>query len=75
MSPFRILGLPDDAAGIFALLGGTSLNQTAQLNVDDFGSILVNSATPIPAALPLFLTALTGLGFAAWRRGGRSTAA
>lgn len=31
-------------------------------------SLTVTAATPVPAALPLLVTALAGLGFAGWRR-------
>ncbi len=49
----RVFGIVDPSATEFAL--STTISTTL-------------AATPIPAALPLFLTALGGLGFAARRR-------
>jgi hypothetical protein len=45
----------------------TSLIEGLALDSISIGSVAV-STTPIPAALPLFLSALSGLGFAGWRR-------
>jgi hypothetical protein len=63
--------LPASSSDIIAFLGGASpeaagefrFGGTSGLNFD------INFATtPIPAALPLFASALAGLGFVGWRR-------
>jgi choice-of-anchor C domain-containing protein len=52
-----------------ALTTLTFTNLTGGSNQGVFlDSISVVSATPIPAALPLFLTAAAGLGFVGWRK-------
>jgi hypothetical protein len=50
---------------------GVPLSRRADIAYSFIGSYLVRSTvatTPVPAALPLFLSGLGGLGFAAWRR-------
>src|SRR5262249_313018 len=73
-------GLPTDEASILAYLGGTLINHDAVLGggpdpAHQFGLVFnVDSlnisvaSTPIPAALPLFVSALGGIGLMGWRR-------
>jgi hypothetical protein len=64
--------LPNTASGLIALFGGTSPRAFGEFSYGGVGTVLfdiiVPATTPIPAALPLFASALGGLGFAAWRR-------
>jgi hypothetical protein len=57
------------SAGIVASLakpGGNTANFEGSNSI--VGSFLVQSATPLPAALPLFATGLGALGLLGWRR-------
>jgi hypothetical protein len=66
-----LAGLPTDANGILALLAGGNLRANGTFRLVGYGNIGFNIAfapTPVPAALPLFASALGGLGIAAWRR-------
>jgi hypothetical protein len=59
-------GLPTTSSGLMALLGGTPFRSTGVYELTGFGSvafdIALTATTPIPGALPLFLSALGGLG-------------
>jgi hypothetical protein len=64
----------------FIVDGGWAANGTQDLtltNLDVNGNIYDTSvsATPLPAALPLFATALSGLGLLGWRRKRKALAA
>jgi hypothetical protein len=66
-------GLPTTASGIIAMLGGTLGVASGNFQVGSGGLDHVHfdiafTPTPIPAALPLFVSALGGLGFIGWRR-------
>jgi hypothetical protein len=69
-----LVGLPNTPAALFAMLGGSpSLALgTFNPNGDDgylaFDIAFSTAVTPIPASLPLFASALAGLGFVGWRR-------
>jgi hypothetical protein len=66
-----LAGLPTDPNGILALLGGANPRANGTFNLIGFGNIgfiVTLAPTPVPAALPLFASALSGLGIAAWRR-------
>jgi hypothetical protein len=83
--------IPADLAGFLALFGpnmtatGDVIETSSAVSYAvanfqlDSLSISVNetavSPTPIPATLPLFVSALTGLGWAGWRRRKRASAA
>jgi hypothetical protein len=67
---------------MIALFGGTSPRAYGNFNLHGFGSVFFDitfsatAVTPIPAALPLFVSALGGLGLLNWRRrGSKRTAA
>ncbi len=72
-----LAGLPTTVPGLLALLGGTGGPATGTFS-NGLGSMTFNidavAATPLPAALPLFLSAIGGLGFASWRRKSGATA-
>ncbi len=51
----------------FTRLGGTWSFHDGQVKVTHTGNYLQISAVPIPAALPLFVSALGFLGFAGWK--------
>lgn len=57
----RLQSLGSDGPFNTSLIEGLALDSIA------IGTVAV-SATPIPAALPLFISALSGLGFVGWRR-------
>ncbi len=66
--------LPTTIAGLLTTLGGTLQSATGEAS-NEFGLFDFNidtaapvASTPIPAALPLFLSAVGALGFAGWRR-------
>ena len=69
-------GFPTTAAGLLALLDGIHpqatgtyvLNTLGQVNFDLDLSVAPVAATPVPATLPLFVSALGGLGFVGWKR-------
>jgi hypothetical protein len=69
-----LVGLPNTPAALFAMLGGAPSLALGSYNPDGHvGSVIFDIAfstavTPIPAALPLFASALAGLGFVSWRR-------
>jgi hypothetical protein len=69
-----LASLPTDSSAILALLTGHVLNAVGFYRIDGFGDVSFRLAftpvatTPIPAALPLFVSALGGFGFLAWRR-------
>jgi hypothetical protein len=64
--------LPTDFAGLQALFGGTPFFAGGSLDIKDVGSlgfsVDTSATTPLPAALPLFLAALGGLGMLGRRR-------
>lgn len=66
-----LAGLPGNAYDIIALLGGTGTAKGTFTAPGNGGTLAFNIAltpTPIPASLPLFVSALFGLGIAGWRR-------
>jgi len=68
-----LAGLPDTPTGIMALLAGSPVSARGIFRLIDFGAVTFDIAftpatTPIPATLPLFMSALGGLGFVGWRR-------
>ncbi len=70
-----LAALPADSNGILAALGGDVLQAVGFYQFGDFGFVSFDLAftpavatTPIPATLPLFVSALGGFGFLAWRR-------
>jgi hypothetical protein len=63
-----LAGLPTTPAGILALLGGNVTNAFGAFELTGFGRLEFGfAAAPIPPALPLFVSALAGLGFVGWR--------
>lgn len=66
-----IAGFTSGSPGIFALLYST-ISPDAQFSAGSATVFVTQiaqvAATPIPAALPLFISALGGLGFVGWRR-------
>jgi uncharacterized membrane protein len=77
-SPFVVAGGTDDfffeifnlaTSPTLQLFGYSTSSDSFNVYETNVGSVHVAvSATPIPAALPLFLSALGGLGFVGWRR-------
>lgn len=71
-SLLSLAGLPATPTELIAMLGGTAPSASGHFNIDGYGGvefdIAFTAVTPIPAALPLFATALGGLGFMTWRR-------
>jgi hypothetical protein len=68
-----LAGLPTTSSGLMALLAMTSRNAFGSFDLGGLGVIefsidFATAVTPIPAALPLFASALGGLGFMTWRR-------
>jgi hypothetical protein len=68
-----LAGLPGTPSELIALFGGNSPFAVGTYSLYGYGVIIFDidfttAVTPIPAALPLFASALGGLGFAAWRR-------
>ncbi|MDQ7248054.1 hypothetical protein [Dongia sedimenti] len=69
-----LAALPSTATELIALFGGTTPQARGMYTLDGFGTVMFDIAfsatavTPIPAALPLFLSALGGLGLLARRR-------
>jgi hypothetical protein len=70
-----LAALPTDPSAILAMLGGASPSALGLYEMFGFGRVNFDvafsplvAATPIPAALPLFASALGGLGFIGWRR-------
>jgi hypothetical protein len=78
-----LAGLPTSPSALIALLGGGFSAAFGNYDLAGFGRVSFGIAynlnttpiptatiatTPIPAALPLFASALTGLGFFGWRR-------
>jgi hypothetical protein len=66
-----LAGLPDSPGALLAWLGGTPYLASGNFDFRGFGAVdfdIALTATPIPPALPLFVSALGGLGFMAWRR-------
>jgi hypothetical protein len=67
---------PGAPAEILSIVFNTNSNNTSALDPSgaliplDFsnGQITIRSATPLPAALPLFATGIGGLGLLGWRR-------
>jgi hypothetical protein len=69
-SVFAAVALTDCPAGSCTFFGDFSIPGTPGHDVSgtlNFGSLTV-ATTPIPAALPLLVSALGGLGFVGWRR-------
>ncbi|GAB2179140.1 hypothetical protein [Dongia sp. agr-C8] len=72
---FSLAGLTDWGQ-VPGLLSGSIANLFGSFEVTDLGKVTFSinlaatpvAATPIPAALPLFASALGGLGFFGWRR-------
>lgn len=67
-----LAALPDTSTGIMALLAGSPVFARGIFRLIDFGAVSFDIAftpatTPIPATLPLFVSALGGLGFVRWR--------
>jgi hypothetical protein len=75
-----LAGLPDTATGLMALLGGAPLIARGSFRLLGFGTVDFDiaftpvAATPIPATLPLFVSALGGIGLVGWRRRARGAA-
>jgi hypothetical protein len=66
-----LAGLPNSSSALVAILGGDAPVAQGNFNLTGLGSLSFNialAATPIPATLPLFISALGGLGFMTWRR-------
>jgi hypothetical protein len=68
-----LAALPASSSDIIAFLGGGSPEASGQFNFGalsglNFEIALTTATTPIPPALPLFVSALGGLGFMTWRR-------
>jgi hypothetical protein len=65
-------GLPNSPSALVAWLGSGPFSASGSFNLTGLGSvgfdIALTSTTPIPPALPLFVSALGGLGFMTWRR-------
>ena len=65
-------GLPNTPSALMAMLVGTSPLAIGSFVISSFGrvdfDIAYTATTPIPATLPLFVSALGGLGFIGWRR-------
>jgi hypothetical protein len=64
-------GLPTSSNDIIAFLGGGFLKAAGEFHFGSAGGVsfdLTLATTPVPAALPLFASALGGLGFVGWRR-------
>jgi hypothetical protein len=75
-----LAGLPNSPSALLAFLGGTPTAAYGRFYLNNFGGeikfdLALAATTPIPAALPLFISALGGLGYAGWRRRKRSQAA
>jgi hypothetical protein len=77
--PGTILGALDKncfgsgfCSGTFEISGGSGFTGAA---IDATHLTVTIATTPLPAALPLFASALAGLGAAGWRRRGRSLGA
>jgi hypothetical protein len=63
-------GAPDDE-GAGAIQVGPPVTDFSLGNFQEFssdGTYIIGTATPLPAALPLFATGLGGLGLLGWRR-------
>jgi hypothetical protein len=73
-----LAGLPNTPDGLIAMLGGVAPVTSGQFTLGTFGSVIfqvdlsATAVTPIPAALPLFASAIGGLGFLGWRRKARA---
>jgi hypothetical protein len=69
-----LVGLPTSSSGLIAMLGGPSPSASGFYYVGNLGGSIsfdiafTTATTPIPAALPLFVSALGGLGFMGSRR-------
>jgi hypothetical protein len=66
-----LAGLPTSSSALIAMLGGDSPLTFGFFSLNGLGEVNFNialTATPIPATLPLFVSALGGLGFVSWRR-------
>lgn len=66
-----LAGLPTSTSALMAMLPGDSPVASGSFSLNGFGTVNFNialAATPIPATLPLFVSALGGLGFVTWRR-------
>jgi len=68
-----LVGFPTSAGGVIALLGGAAPVATGRfIAPNQAGSIefafTLAAVTPIPATLPLFASAIGGLGLIGWRR-------
>jgi hypothetical protein len=62
-------GLPTNRSALWALLGGGAPSATGLFsNTGNTLHFNITATTPVPAALPLFISALGGLGLVAWRR-------
>jgi hypothetical protein len=75
--PLETLAGLTDWGQVPALLTGATANFFGKYEVTDLGSVFFSinlaptpavATTPIPAALPLFVSALGGIGFFGWRR-------
>jgi hypothetical protein len=68
-----LVGLPTSSSGILALLAGDVRSAVGSWRVLSIGNIsfaldVATATTPVPATLPLLVSALAALGFAARRR-------
>jgi hypothetical protein len=66
-----LAGLPNSPGALIAMLGGAPVSASGFFDLHAFGDVEFDidaAVAPIPATLPLFVSALGGLGFAAWRR-------
>ena len=65
-----LVALPTSSTGLIAFLGGGSPTATGTFfgSAGQFAFNISLATTPIPATLPLFASALGGLGFVGWRR-------
>jgi hypothetical protein len=65
-----LAGLPNTRDGLLAFLGGGSPSATGFFSFPGVGTVNfdISAVTPILPTLPLFATALAGLGLVGWRR-------
>jgi hypothetical protein len=68
-----LAALPDTSTGIMALLAGSPVFARGLFRLTGFGEVTFDidftpATTPIPATLPLFVSALGALGFLTKRR-------
>lgn len=68
--PFNVSDNKVEAAGVYAQQVGWIWAIASPARFDDprMWAVVTPSAVPLPAALPLFLSMLAGMGFLRWRR-------